>query len=181
MLKHSPADIIKEVGVLLMFLASGIELAKGLMAPSAGDGGGKVEPQQRGLRQKRVPPEARTEAGSFLALARGTITSNSGKRSGEPARSKTKTPRRLRPTARAEDRLHSWAATRGRDVSGLKMLLGFSTDIGQEDAKFVQNRIVQIPSGKATQVRTDALTVICGEGNENVVEGCSDRDPGLKV
>lgn len=181
-----------------MLLTSGIELAKALIAPSVGGGtsfidgasgggggvrggaGDRAGHQRKRSRGKRVFSEAWTEAASLLALARGAIGGNGGKGSREPETRKKNAPHRVRPIMRVHDRLHAWAVKRGRDVSGLKVLLASSADIRLEDAKLIRDRIVHIPSinRRAAQVRTDSP---CFEwkGLRNVYSYArSDRDSG---
>lgn len=174
-LKHSPAEIVKTVGVLLMLLASAIEVAGTSRASTlvnGGGGGGGVgrgdsrsslrgAPQSVKRREDRDIIERQTEAAAMLALARrqrGPTTVTYGTSSGggatksSPTVPSKKRRGRLRQAAKVEEKVQAWAAKRGRNVSGLKALLGLSASIRPMDARLLNDRAARTSMEKASQV-----------------------------
>lgn len=165
-LKHTRGGVVKDVGVLLMLLASAIEVTK-VSSPEIADCGGhagrgsNVRGQmQSGNQQKeQAQLKRRTEAAAMLALARLTTIGNKqlsdGKschNGGKVAGRTKKKLHQLRERPRVEDELQEWAAKHWRDVPELKTLLGHYRGVPLANARLVRDRVVLIPEGCAGKV-----------------------------
>lgn len=179
-LKHNPAGVIREVGVLLMLLVASIEvaIAAGAAADagaplaalssdgcnSGGRGGRGLQPRTKQRRESARLSRRIEEAAEMLALA---ISAEKRRISGWAAggvatprltkQNKTRFPHQLRQLAKVEDRLQAWATTRGREVSGLKGILALSVGggLGASSAgvRLVRDRVNRIPAGQVEKVR----------------------------
>lgn len=176
-LKHNPVGVIREVGVLLMLHVSSTEvaIAAGAAAggtPSAlpssdrrsgGAGGRELQPRTKKRRESARVKRRTEEAAAVLALA---LAAEKRKVGGLAAggvaaprliKSKTRFQHQLRQPAKVEDRLQAWAATRGREVAGLKELLALSAggESGASSAgsRLVRDRVNRIPAGQVRKVR----------------------------
>ena len=78
--------------------------------------------------------------------------------------STTRFRHQLRQPAKIEDRLQPWAATRGREVAGVRRLLALSTRGGlaasSAGARLVRDRAERISARKATKVRCSSISTI---------------------
>lgn len=159
---------MKNVGVLLMLLVSGIEMAASMdrSAAEGGRGGKGDVARSRGKREERAQVERRREAAGVLALARRSTSKKAGfnlhcgetadgadKGCGVPAVVKKKRVN-LRKRAKVEDGLRAWATRHTRQVPRLRALLGFTDNVGPDDALVVRERVVRIPVADAANVRT---------------------------
>lgn len=137
-----------------------------------GKGGKGYQPQtkqrEESARLKRRTEEA--EAVLAIALATEKARSSSSFAAGgatvpptTATNNKTRFHHELRQPAKVEDRLQGWAATRGREVFGLRELLGLSAGGGlvvrprHADVELVRDRVTRIPAGKVRKVRHRAL------------------------
>ncbi len=187
-LKHNPAGVVREVGVLLMLYVSSLEaaaktggaIASGVTPSALPSSGGGSGPAVRG--GKRLPPRTKQleetaqvkrrseEAAVVLALA--LAADKEGKKEktigGSAAAGAIHAPRaakrnttrfrhRLRQPQKVEARLQAWAATRGREVAGLRQLLAQSTRDGpvssSAGARLVRERAERISARKVAKVR----------------------------
>lgn len=141
---------------------------------SGGRGGKGCQPRTK-QRQESARLMRRTEeAEAVLTLALATDKTRNGGSlpSGGPTAvprptttsNKTRFQHQLRQPAKVEDRLQAWAATRGREVSGLRELLGLSTGAGElsvrprpADVQLVLDRVSRISAGSVRKVRRGVL------------------------
>lgn len=148
-----------------------------LLSSKNGSGGGRrggkeCQPQtkqrEESARLKRRTEEA--EAVLTLALTAERRRNDSNLAAGcattvppTITNNKTRFQHQLRRPAKVEDRLQAWAATRGREVFGLRELLGLSAggDVvvrpRPADAQLVRDRVPRIPAGKVRKVRCTTL------------------------
>lgn len=178
-LKHNPVGVIREVGVLLMLLVSSIEVAIGACAAtdktpsvppssdehdSSGRGGRGLQPRPKQRREDAHLARRSKEAAEVLALALAAEKRMvSGWVAGGVAaprltkKNKTRFPHQLRQFAKVEDRLQAWAATRGREVSGLKgvLILSSGAELGARSvgAQLVRDRVACVPVRQVEKVR----------------------------
>lgn len=177
-LKHNPAGAIREVGVLLMLYVSSIEVATAAgaaaavdtpSAPPLSDGctsGGKAgrrfQPRTKELRKSDHLKRRNEEAAAVLALATedrrvGSLKPGSVTTPRLTKRNKTRFQHQLRQLTKVEDRLQGWAATRGREVSGLQELLSLSAGGGLSaspvDVRLVRDRAKRITVERVEKVR----------------------------
>eukprot|EP00903_Cladosiphon_okamuranus_P014215 g13207.t1 len=161
-LKHNPAGVIREVGVLLMLHVASIEVAVAAGAAAAEkpsallssvDGRARSRPGRKGFqpqtkqRRDSAHLERRAqEAAAVLALALSAEKRRAGHSEARGAtvarltkNNKTRFQHQLRQPVKVEDRLQAWAATRGREVTALKELLVLSGEgelgAGSADAR----------------------------------------------
>lgn len=191
-LKHNPAGVVQEVGVLLMLHAASIEVAKptaaaadaaaghadetptaALVPAKSGIGAGKgrtrhqarVKQREEDAKLKRRVDQAAAVLAVALAAvktsgmraARGAGVAATPKKKGGH---KTRVRHQLRQPPNVEDGLQAWAATRGREVFGLRELLGLSAgeppivQPAPSHAQLVRDRVARISAGKVEKVRT---------------------------
>lgn len=175
-LKHKPAGVIREVGVLLMLHVSSTEvaIASGAAAPAVaaaaaetpsaqlsqigcaggGRGGRGIQPQTKQHRESADFERRAQEAAAVLALALSTEKRRVGCSAAGGAtaprlakNNKTRFQHQLRQPAKVEDRLQAWAATRGREVAALKELLALSA-LGELRASSAGARLVRDRAGR---------------------------------
>lgn len=158
--------------------SSSAQIPSGVLSGKSGGGGGRggkgwcqprtTKKREESARLKRRTEEA--EAVLTLALATEKKTTDDGTRlapGGATAapptttttNNKTRFQHQLRQPAKVEDRLQAWAATRGREVAGLRELLGLSTTGGglsvrprPADIQLVLNRVSRISAGSVRKV-----------------------------
>lgn len=198
-LKHNPAGVVREVGVLLMLYVSSVEAAvktDGTIAsaetpPAPPSSRGDSGPAVRG--GKRLPPRTKQlgetaqlkrrseEAATVLALAlaaeqeekKAKTIGSSAAAGVVPAprlakRNTTRFRHQLRQPEKVEDRLQAWAATRGREVAGVRQLLAQSTRAGPlaswAGARLVRERVERTSRRKVSKVRRYVLVLALGGG-----------------
>ncbi|CAM9505472.1 unnamed protein product, partial [Ectocarpus sp. 13 AM-2016] len=195
-LKHNPAGVVQEVGVLLMLHAAAIEVAKptptaadgaaghpnetpsALVPAKDGVGAGTRARHQARVKQREESAKIKRrvdEAAAVLAIAL-TAVKTSGMRTLRGAGAaaiakkkgghKTRFRHQLRQPPNVEDGLQAWAATRGREVFGLRELLGLSTgeapiiQPASSHAQVVRDRIARISTGKVKKALPEAGHVL---------------------
>ncbi|CAM9636634.1 unnamed protein product [Ectocarpus sp. 4 AP-2014] len=196
-LKHNPAGVVQEVGVLLMLHAAAIEVAKptptaadgaaghpnetpsALVPAKSGVGGGTARARHQAHVKQREESAKITrrvdEAAAVLAVAL-TAVKTSGMRTRQGAGVaaiaktkggyKTRFRHQLRQPPKVEDGLQAWAATRGREVFGLRELLGLSAgespivQPATSHVQLVRDRVARISAGKVKKALPEASHVL---------------------
>ncbi|CAM9777220.1 unnamed protein product, partial [Ectocarpus fasciculatus] len=196
-LKHNPAGVVQEVGVLLMLHAASIEVANptattadaaaghadetpsALVTAKGGARAGagrarhqaRVKQREESAKLKRRVDEAAAVLAVALAAvktsgmraARGAGVAATAKKKGGH---KTRFRHQLRQPPHVEDGLQAWAATRGREVFGLRELLGLSAgeppivQPAPSHAQLVRDRVARISAGKVEKALPEAGHVL---------------------
>lgn len=189
-LKHNPVGVIRDVGVLLMLFVSSTEAAAAAgaaatpSAPLPGDGCNRGRTDSRGFqprtnqsRESAHQKRRSEEAAAVLALALATekrrvewLAAGGGvTASGLAKRNKLRFQHQLRQPAKMEDRLQTWAATRGCEVSALQKILALSAGgavgAGSAGARLVRDRASRIPMKQVGKVRSKYLVHQTKYGN----------------
>lgn len=180
-LKHNPAGVVREVGVLLMLHVASTEVAIAAESPPAlvskggSTAGGRtrrgLHPQTKQRRDSAHLKRRSQEAAAVLALALSAEKRRNGRLGAGTATAarlikstKTRFRHQLRQPAKVEDRLQAWAATRGREVTALKELLTISAagnmDASSAGAQLVRDRAGRIAVGEVGKVRQSVCACI---------------------